>query len=54
MINKKYLSHEFSAKLMNITGYKDFYGHRYNFMTNSVEEERDAIIMPNISYKIEF
>ena len=53
-INKKSISHEFSAKLMNITGYKDYYGHRYNFKNNSVEEERDAIIMPNISYKIEF
>ena len=53
-INKKHLSHEFSAKLMNVTGYKEFYGHRYNYKTNNVEEERDALFMPNISYKIEF
>jgi hypothetical protein len=39
-INKKSISHEFSAKLMNITGYKDYYGHRYNFKKNSVEEDQ--------------
>ena len=53
-INKKKLSHEFSAKIMNITGYKEYYGYRYNFKNNNVEQERDAMIMPNISYKIEF
>ena len=53
-INKKYIAHEFAIKIMNITGYKEFYGHRYNFQKNTVEAERDPIIMPNISYKIEF
>lgn len=53
-INKKYIAHEFAVKIMNITGYKEFYGHRYNFQKNTVEVERDPIIMPNISYKIEF
>jgi hypothetical protein len=53
-INKHHLSHEFAIKVLNITGYKDFYGHRYNFKTEMVVEERESIIIPNVSYKIEF
>lgn len=53
-INKKRVSHEFAAKILNITGYKDYYGHRYNYVTHQVDEEREANIIPNISYKIEF
>ena len=30
------------------------YGHRYNYVTHKVEAEREANIIPNISYKIEF
>jgi len=53
-VNKKHLSHEFSVKLMNITDYKEYYGYRYNFKKQIIEKERDATVMPNISYKIEF
>ncbi len=53
-INKKHLSHEFAIKMLNATGYKEYYGHRYNLKTNTVEENREATIIPNISYKIEF
>lgn len=53
-INKKKVSHEVAAKVLNITGYKDYYGHRYNYITRQVEAEREANIIPNISYKIEF
>ena len=53
-INKKGLVHEFAAKLANVFGYKDYYGHRINFKENKVEPEREANIVPNISYKIEF
>ncbi|MDR3340728.1 MAG: hypothetical protein LBT25_11685 [Candidatus Symbiothrix sp.] len=53
-INKYRKSHEFALKVLNITGYKEYYGHRYNFKSGSVDEEREAIIIPNISYKIEF
>lgn len=53
-INSQKVSHEFAAKLINITGYKDYYGHRYNFQNNTVEAEREANILPNISYKIYF
>ena len=53
-INKKKVSHEVAAKVLNITGYKDYYGHRYNYITHQVEAEREANVIPNISYKIEF
>ena len=53
-INLPNIAHEFSIKVLNITGYKDYYGHRYNFITKQVEAEREANIIPNISYKIEF
>ena len=53
-INRRKVGHEFAAKLINVTGYKDYYGHRYNFRDNTVEAEREANILPNISYKIHF
>lgn len=53
-LNCRKVSHEFAAKLINVTGYKDYYGHRYNFIDNTVEAEREANILPNISYKIYF
>lgn len=53
-INKKNLSHEFAIKVLNATNYKDYQGHRYNFKTYLVDPEREAVIIPNISYKIEF
>ncbi len=53
-INRKNISHEFAVKVLNATNYKDFYGYRYNFKTGGVDENREAIMIPNISYKIEF
>lgn len=53
-INRRKVSHEFAAKLINITGFKDYYGHRYNFRNNKVEAECEANIVPNVSYKISF
>ena len=53
-INKQKLSHEFAIKILNITNYKDYYGHRYNFKTHQVDAEEEAVMIPNISYKIEF
>jgi hypothetical protein len=53
-INKGNRFHEFAIKILNITGYRDYYGHRYNFKTGKVDEEREAVMIPNISYRIEF
>jgi hypothetical protein len=53
-LNTQRYAHEIAIKVLNATGYKDFYGHRYNFKIGAVEEEREAIVVPNISYKIAF
>ena len=53
-LNRKRVAHEFALKMLNLTGYKDFYGHRYNHFTGRVEAEREANVIPNISYRIEF
>ena len=53
-LNKKKLAHEFALKILNATGYKEFGGHFYNYKKQKVEAYRDAVVMPGISYKIEF
>ncbi|MDR1652950.1 MAG: carboxypeptidase-like regulatory domain-containing protein [Prevotellaceae bacterium] len=52
--NSAHLSHEFAVKALNITGYKEYYGHRYNYRTGQVEAEREAVVMPNVSWRVEF
>jgi hypothetical protein len=51
---KKKTTQKLSLKLLNATNYKEFQGHRFNIKTNKVEEFREALIIPNISYKILF
>lgn len=53
-INRKRVSHEFAVQIINFTGYEDYYGHRFNHKTGNVEPEREANMVPEISYKIEF
>ena len=53
-INRKRVAHEFAAQIVNFTGYKDYYGHRFNHKTGKVEPEREANMVPEISYKISF
>lgn len=51
---KKKTTQKLSLKILNATNYKEFLGHRYNIKTNKVDEYREALIVPNISYKISF
>ncbi len=51
---KKKTTQKLSLKILNATNFKEFQGHRYNIKTNQVEEHREALIIPNISYKISF
>lgn len=53
-INKKKSSHEIALKIINTTMYKEFTGFEYNYQTHIVDECREAIFIPNLSYKIEF
>jgi len=53
-INKARSAHEIALKVINATGYEEFTGFQYNHRTHRVDEGREALILPNLSYKIEF
>ena len=53
-INRKKLSHELAFKMLNCTGYAEYFNHAFNYQTQKVDIIRDGIAMPNIYYKIEF
>lgn len=38
-----------ALQIMNVTGHSEFYGHRFNIRNNRVDEEREAIILPNLN-----
>ncbi len=52
--NRRRTSRVWSVQLMNITGHEEFYGYRYNLRENRIDPEREMILVPNISYKVEF
>lgn len=47
-------SHEVALKILNAAGYKEFESFRINLISNQVEEYREALVIPNFSYKISF
>jgi hypothetical protein len=53
-MNKKASTHEIAFKIINATNYKEFSAFQYNYQTHNVDERRDALMLPNLSYKIEF
>lgn len=53
-LNKKKTTHEFALKIINLTQYKEYLGFRYNYQTQTVDTDREATFIPNLSYKIEF
>lgn len=53
-INKEKTTHEFAFKLLNATMYEEFTSFEYNLKKHTIDEVRDAIFIPNISYKIQF
>jgi hypothetical protein len=53
-INKKKSAHEIALKIINITNYKEFTGFQYNYQAQRIDERREALMLPNLSYKIEF
>ncbi len=52
--NKPKYTSTWALNIINATGVKEFYGFRRNLKTGAIEPEMEAIIIPNISYKIEF
>lgn len=53
-INKKKHSSIWSLQVINAFGTKEFYGYSYNYKTKSVERDEIAVVVPSLSYKIEF
>lgn len=53
-LNKRKSSREIALKILNLTSQPDFNGFRYNLQTRAVEKDLNPIVIPNLSYKIEF
>lgn len=53
-VNKPKSTRELALKILNAGGFNEFYDFQYNYKTQSVQEHREAIVIPNLSYKIEF
>ncbi|MDR0332075.1 MAG: TonB-dependent receptor [Dysgonamonadaceae bacterium] len=53
-INRDKLTHGISLQMINVTGTKEFDGYVFNYFTNRPERQMGAVVIPNISYKIEF
>lgn len=53
-INKAKHNSTWSLKVINALGVKEYAGYRYNFKTTRMEQEAEATVIANISYKIEF
>ena len=53
-INKRKHSSLWSLQVLNVLAAKENYGYRYNYRTHHIEPNNDAIVIPNLSYKIEF
>ncbi|TCK80833.1 TonB-dependent receptor [Albibacterium bauzanense] len=53
-MNKAKSTHEIAFKILNATMHQEFLGFQYNYQTQAVDEFREALFVPNLSYKIEF
>jgi len=47
-------SAELVTQFKNLLGSKEFYGYRYNYQTLAIEKDESKLMIPSISYKIEF
>ena len=53
-INRKKVSHEIAAKILNISGTTEQFYHYYDESTQTIKSNEVMIMLPNISYKIFF
>lgn len=53
-INKPRYTSIWEVKAINLTGTKEMYGYRYNFKQNTIEKNSEVLMVPWISYRIEF
>lgn len=52
--NKRKHASIWSLNVINALGFEEFNEYRYNHKTNSIDAFKEKLIIPNISYKIEF
>lgn len=52
--NKQASTHKLALKILNANNFEEFQGHRFNLQSGQVEEFREALMIPNLSYKISF
>lgn len=53
-VNKKKSSREIALKILNVTRQPDFKGYQYNQIKNTIDKDLASVLIPNLSYKIEF
>ena len=53
-VNRPKTAHTIALKVLNATSTKEFYGYRYNFRTGNIDPHREALMIPNLSYRVEF
>lgn len=53
-VNNKKRSYEWGIVGLNATSAKEFYGHKYNFKTGTIEKDTDSSSIGNLYYKLEF
>jgi hypothetical protein len=52
--NRAKYSSVWSLQVLNVLGSKEYYGEYYDRKTNTIVDAQEAIIFPNLSYKIQF
>ncbi len=52
--NRRNIATVWSLQVINVTGYQEYYGHVYNLKQDRIEEDRETVVVPNLSYRIEF
>jgi hypothetical protein len=52
--NKPRFSSTWSLQFVNLLFQKEFYGYRYNLKTQGIDPHKEAVVIPNISYRINF
>ncbi|MCK4750307.1 MAG: hypothetical protein KAT15_24795, partial [Bacteroidales bacterium] len=53
-INKEKHASIWSLQVLNLLGTEEFYGYQYNYRTETIDEGSVRVVVPSISYKIEF
>ena len=53
-INRKNHTSSWALQILNVLGRQEFYGYSYNYKTGRVQEDEVRVIVPSISYKIDF